>query len=90
MAICAHQRKAITLSGGYLKIALSLSQSDALNCLPSCLDGAGCVALTGSDAGNVSIKPASSFTRVSKSTPAASWGSAAFWSIGAGLNFSTN
>ena len=47
--------EAIALSSGYLKIAVSLCQSEALCLSPSCLDGAGCAALTGSDAGNVSI-----------------------------------
>jgi hypothetical protein len=72
----------------YRNAALTLSHSDAASRSPSCFDGAGCAALTGSDAGKLSIRPASSFAWVSRSAKAASRGSAACLSCGAGLNFS--
>jgi hypothetical protein len=49
----------------------------------------GCVALTGSDAGNVPTKPAIKFPSISRSALAASLGSSGCLSSGAGLNFST-
>src|ERR1700730_7084142 len=48
-----------------------------------------CVALTGSDAGNVPTKPAIKFPSISRSALAASLGSSGCLSSGAGLNFST-
>ena len=55
--------------------------------LPSGFDGEGSAALTGSDAGKLSIKPTSSFAWASRSAKAASRGSAACLSCAAGLNF---
>ena len=49
----------------------------------------GCVALTGSDAGNVPTKPAIKFPSISRSALAASLGSSGCLSSGAGLNLST-
>src|SRR5258706_234227 len=63
-------------------------KSDSPSRSQSWFDGAGCAALTGSDAGKLSIRPASSFAWVSRSAKAASRGSAACLSCGAGLNFS--
>src|SRR5262245_53731814 len=50
-------------------------------------DFAGCVALTGSDAGKVSINPSSSSNWVLRSAFRASFGSAAYLSCAAGSNF---
>jgi hypothetical protein len=59
------------------KTARTLSQSDPFSRSPSCLDGDGCAALIGSDAGKLSIKPASSLAWVSRSAKAALRGLAA-------------
>src|SRR5712691_3062312 len=67
---------------------MTLSQSEAASRSPSGFDGAGCAALTGSDAGKLSIRPASSFAWVSRSADAASRGLAACLSCAAGSNFS--
>src|SRR5260370_23883522 len=72
----------------YRKIASILSQSDAPSRSLSCFDRAGCAALTGSEAGKLSIRPASSLAWISRSALAASRGSAACLSCAAGLNFS--
>src|SRR5258707_11538031 len=72
----------------YRNTALTLSHSEAPSRSPSCFDGDGCAALTGSDAGKLSISPASSFEWISWSAKAAWRGSAACLSCGAGLNFS--
>ena len=66
----------------YLKIANILSHSEARSL--SCFDGAGCAALTGSEAGKLSTRPASSLVWVSRSALAASRGSAACLSCAAG------
>src|SRR3981189_1608771 len=57
---------------GYRKTARPLSQSDWFS--RSWLDGAGCAALTGSDAGKLSISPASNFSWISRSACCASRG----------------
>src|SRR5882672_7301174 len=67
---------------------MTLSQSEAASRSPSGFDGAGCAALTGSDAGKLPIRPASSFVWVSRSADAASRGLAACLSCAAGSNFS--
>ena len=72
----------------YRNTARTLSQSDALSCLRSAFDGDGWAALTGSDAGKLPIKPASSLAWVSRSARAASRGLAACLSCAAGLNLS--
>jgi hypothetical protein len=72
----------------YRNTARTLSQSDALSCLRSAFDGDGWAALTGSDAGKLPIRPASSFAWVSRSARAASRGLAACLSCAAGLNLS--
>jgi len=72
----------------YRNTAMSLSHSDAPSRSPSCFEGAGCAALTGSDAGKLPTRPAWSFAWVSRSAKAASRGSAACLSCGAGSNFS--
>src|SRR5436305_8602762 len=69
-------------------MALIFSHRESLDRSVSCFEGAGCAALTGSEAGNVSISPASSRAWVSMSARAAFFGSSASLSGGAGLNFS--
>src|SRR5262245_39549181 len=64
---------------------LRMHQAYALS--ESRFDFAGCVALTGSDAGKVSINPSSSSTWVLRSAFRASFGSAAYLSCAAGSNF---
>ena len=58
----------------YRNTARTLSHSDAPARSPSAFDDAGCAALTGSDAGKLSIRPVSSFAWVSRSAKAASRG----------------
>src|SRR5450755_3950922 len=72
----------------YRNTARTLAQSDVPSRSPSAFEGAGCVALTGSDAGKLSIRPASSFAWVLRSAAAASRGLAACLSCAAGSNFS--
>src|SRR5216683_4480206 len=72
----------------YRNTARTLAQSEAAARSPSTFDGAGCAALTGSDAGKLSIRPASSFAWVSRSAAAASRGLTACLSCAAGSNFS--
>src|SRR5260370_33059240 len=70
----------------YRKIASILSQSGASSRSLSCFDRAGCAALTGSEAGKLSIRPASSLAWISRAALVASRGSAACLSSAAGLN----
>src|SRR5882757_3815731 len=72
----------------YRKTERNFSQSVSSSIWPSGFDGAGCTALTGSDAGKLSIKPVSSFACISRSAASAATGLAACLSCGAGLNFS--
>src|SRR6185437_3654448 len=72
----------------YRNTASTLSHSDAFSRFPSAFDGDGCAALTGSDAGKLSISPASSLAWISRSAAAASRGFAACLSCAAGSNFS--
>lgn len=72
----------------YRKIARTLSHNDAFSRSPSWRDGAGCAALTGSDAGKLSINPVSSRAWVSRSATAACRGLAACLSWAAGSNLS--
>jgi hypothetical protein len=71
----------------YRNAARTLSQSDVPSSWRSCFDGDGCTALTGSDAGKLSIKPASNLAWASRSAAAAARGSAACLSCAAGSNF---
>ena len=84
-----HMREIGVGGGDLAERRLVLSQNEASARSPSCFDRAGCAALTGSDAGKLSIRPASSLAWMSRSARAASRGSAACLSCGAGLNFST-
>ena len=70
------------------KIARILSHKRLVSRSPSAFDGAGCAALTGSEAGKVPTSPFSSFSCISRSARIASRGSAACLSCAAGLNFS--
>src|SRR6195952_5897234 len=72
----------------YRKTARSFSHNVSSSIWPSGFDGAGCVALTGSDAGKLSIRPVSSLAWVSLSAASAAAGLAACLSCGAGLNVS--
>jgi hypothetical protein len=72
----------------YRKTERTLFHSDAFSRSPSCRDGEGCAALTGSEAGKLSIRPASSRAWISWSAKAASRGLAACRSCAAGSNFS--
>src|SRR4030095_3239981 len=58
-----------------------LSHNDSFSRSPSAFDGAGCAALTGSEAGKVPTRPFSSFSWVSRSASIASWGSGAGLSL---------
>jgi hypothetical protein len=72
----------------YRNTARILSHSDRPCRSPSCFDGDGCTELTGSEAGKLSIRPASSFAWRSRSANAASRGLTACLSCAEGSNFS--
>src|SRR3954452_9250056 len=71
----------------YRNTARNFSHSVSLS-MASALVGEGCAALTGSDAGKLSIRPASSLLCMSRSAARAAAGLSACLSCGAGLNFS--